>query len=62
METFYNLTKFRNVIRVKRAIYPVDFIENMADSAAAHRKPRNKSCPDKLANLGSYENGNLRIF
>ena len=41
MKNFYNSTKFINVTRVKKeAIYPVYFTGNIADSDAAHRKPR----------------------
>ena len=45
MEKFYNSTKSINVSRVKEAVYPVYFTENMADSATVHRKPRQKSRP-----------------
>ena len=38
MEKFCISTKFRNISKVKEAIYPVYFTGNMADPAAAHRK------------------------
>ena len=46
MENICNKTKFRIVSRVNKAVCPVYFTGNTADSTAVHRKPRKKSCPD----------------
>ena len=43
MEKFCISTKFRNISKVKEAIYPVYFTGNMADPAAFHRKPIKKN-------------------
>ena len=48
MQNFYYSTKFRNVSRVKLAVYSVYFLGNIADSNRVHRKPRKKSWPAAL--------------
>ena len=48
MENIYNSTKFTNISRVKKAIYPLYFTGNIDVSTATHRKPRKKYRPDEL--------------
>ena len=46
MENIYNYTKFTNVSRVKKAVYPLYFTGYIDVSSAAHRKPRKKYRPE----------------
>ena len=45
MENIYNYTKFTNVSRVKKAVYPLYFTGNIDVSTAVHKKPRKKYRP-----------------
>ena len=50
MENIYNYTKFTNVSRVEKAVYPLYLTGNIAYSTAVHRKLRKKYRPDKDLN------------